>query len=252
MLAKISISDLAKLPESSFYVISNGKLVENWKSLTENDIFHVFPRILGGKGGFGSLLRSFGSQFYKSTNQDMCRDLTGRRLKDVKEEEKLKKYINKAHEREELKRKKAEQKYEKLKKLDSRNESGRPLHNFNDSEYVKTKQEIADKTEDAVTAGLKMAVAGTATKGSDAGTSSKGSDDQPGTSGTATTSRKRPADPITSKKPVVEVKKKKPDMWLGMNDFEDDSDSDSETQTTKTTAIVHDAAKSNSKRITDV
>lgn len=38
--------------------------------------------------GFGSLLRSFGSQFYKSTNQDACRDLSGRRIRDVNQEEK--------------------------------------------------------------------------------------------------------------------------------------------------------------------
>lgn len=36
----------------------------------------------------------------------MCRDLTGRRLADIKEEEKLRKWIEKAAEREEEKRRK--------------------------------------------------------------------------------------------------------------------------------------------------
>lgn len=241
----MNVSNLEKLPEGSFYVISNGKLVENWKILTKDDVFHVIPRVLGGKGGFGSLLRSFGSQFYKSTNQDMCRDLTGRRLKDVKEEEKLKKYINKAKERDELKRKKAEQKYEKLKKLDSRNEFGRMPHNFNDLEYGKTKQEIAEKTEDAVRAGLKMAT----------GSSTVGSDDKPDSCGTSTTTRKRPASPAVDKKSVVEIKKKKPDLWLGLNEYDDDSSSDSEISadhTTKTIAIVHDSGPSSSKISTDI
>lgn len=48
--------------------------------------------------GFGSLLRSF--RIHRSSNQLMCRDLSGRRLADVKEEEKLKKWISKASDRE--------------------------------------------------------------------------------------------------------------------------------------------------------
>lgn len=52
--------------------------------------------------GFGSLLRSF--RIHRSTNQLMCRDLSGRRLADIKEEEKLRKWIEKAGEREEEKR----------------------------------------------------------------------------------------------------------------------------------------------------
>ncbi len=48
--------------------------------------------------GFGSLLRSF--RIYRSTDQDMCRDLSGRRMRDIKEEEKLKSWISKKAERE--------------------------------------------------------------------------------------------------------------------------------------------------------
>ena len=79
---KISLLDLKKLPVGSFYVISNGKIVKKLEELTENDKFTVCPRVFGGKGGFGSLLRSF--RIYKSTNQDMCRDLSGRRMRDIK------------------------------------------------------------------------------------------------------------------------------------------------------------------------
>lgn len=48
--------------------------------------------------GFGSLLRSF--RMHRSTNQLMCRDLSGRRLSDVKEEERLRRWIEKKAERE--------------------------------------------------------------------------------------------------------------------------------------------------------
>ena len=60
--------------------------------------------ILGGKGGFGSLLRSF--RIHKSANQLMCRDLTGRRLADVKEEERVRKWVAKKEEREKSQKKK--------------------------------------------------------------------------------------------------------------------------------------------------
>jgi hypothetical protein len=43
-------------------------------------------RLCGGKGGFGTMLRSMGGRMasQKSTNLDACRDLSGRRLKTTK------------------------------------------------------------------------------------------------------------------------------------------------------------------------
>lgn len=48
---------------------------------------HVVPRLLGGKGGFGSQLRAAGGRMSsgKATNMDSCRDLSGRRLGTIKE-----------------------------------------------------------------------------------------------------------------------------------------------------------------------
>lgn len=48
---------------------------------------HVIPRMLGGKGGFGSQLRAAGGRMSsgKATNVDSCRDLSGRRLGTIKE-----------------------------------------------------------------------------------------------------------------------------------------------------------------------
>lgn len=50
------------------------------------------PRVLGGKGGFGSQLRAAGGRMssQKTSNNDSCRDLSGRRLSTVKE---AKKYV---------------------------------------------------------------------------------------------------------------------------------------------------------------
>ena len=50
------------------------------------------PRLRGGKGGFGSQLRAAGGRMssQKTSNNDSCRDLSGRRLSTVKE---AKKYV---------------------------------------------------------------------------------------------------------------------------------------------------------------
>lgn len=44
-------------------------------------------RVLGGKGGFGSQLRAAGGRMSRGqpTNNDSCRDLSGRRLSTLKE-----------------------------------------------------------------------------------------------------------------------------------------------------------------------
>ena len=41
---------------------------------------------MGGKGGFGSMLRAIGAQIEKTTNHEACRDLSGRRMRDVNNE----------------------------------------------------------------------------------------------------------------------------------------------------------------------
>lgn len=46
----------------------------------------LVPRLLGGKGGFGSQLRAAGGRMssQKTSNNDSCRDLSGRRLSTLK------------------------------------------------------------------------------------------------------------------------------------------------------------------------
>ena len=53
---------------------------------------HVTSRLLGGKGGFGALLRGQGRDGKITTNFDACRDLSGRRIRHQTAEEKLKTY----------------------------------------------------------------------------------------------------------------------------------------------------------------
>lgn len=77
--------------ESNFYLTSQGKKVSqtNYDYDRQSNI-NICPRILGGKGGFGSMLRAIGAQIEKTTNREACRDLSGRRLRDINEEKRMK------------------------------------------------------------------------------------------------------------------------------------------------------------------
>ncbi|CAK9859471.1 unnamed protein product [Sphagnum jensenii] len=62
----------------------------------------VVLRLRGGKGGFGSLLRGAATKAgqKKTSNFDACRDMSGRRLRHVNAEKKLKEWKAEAQERE--------------------------------------------------------------------------------------------------------------------------------------------------------
>lgn len=143
----------SKFSAEKFYVMHNGKIVEDFQAFINEYIgdclvkysFHL--RIRGGKGGFGSLLRSF--RVNKSTNKLMMRDLNGRRMASVDEEAKLKRYLEKQARKDiELK----EKRQAKLAKLTA----GPPKHQFEDQEYLSRREEIIEKTEDACEAGFAL------------------------------------------------------------------------------------------------
>ncbi|PSS05510.1 hypothetical protein PHLCEN_2v3792 [Hermanssonia centrifuga] len=125
----------------------------------------LIPRLRGGKGGFGSQLRAAGGRMssQKTSNNDSCRDLSGRRLSTIKEAKRLAEYIEN-----EPARKKAQQEAQKAKlealekKLgidrSSGSSSSDPLpprkHRLDDTEYLEESKEIVDNVKSAVTAGL--------------------------------------------------------------------------------------------------
>merc|ERR1719399_1951267 len=65
-------------------------------------MIRVLFRLLGGKGGFGALLRAQKGQGKKTTNFDSCRDLTGRRLRHSKAVERIKNWMEKKDKDDEL------------------------------------------------------------------------------------------------------------------------------------------------------
>ena len=90
----ISIQDVLNqsLPELDLDQVTvkcGGRLMVDFNSsITGGAFYHVTGKIMGGKGGFGSLLRAIGMQIEKTRNKEACRDLSGRRMRDVNNEKK--------------------------------------------------------------------------------------------------------------------------------------------------------------------
>ncbi|KIP10460.1 hypothetical protein PHLGIDRAFT_101108 [Phlebiopsis gigantea 11061_1 CR5-6] len=125
----------------------------------------LIPRLRGGKGGFGSQLRAAGGRMssQKTSNNDSCRDLSGRRLSTIKEAKRLAEYIESEPARQKAEKEAKRAKLEALERklgIDPSNpsSSSEPLagkkHRLDDSEYFNEHQEIVDKAKSAVAAGL--------------------------------------------------------------------------------------------------
>ncbi|XP_076312769.1 splicing regulator SDE2 [Tachypleus tridentatus] len=140
------------IPVNQFQIVVNKYYVKDEEFIEDGSVAQLVLLLPGGKGGFGSMLRAIGAQIEKTTNREACRDLSGRRLRDVNEEKRLKKWIAKQAERE---REAAERKKAKLERLRSM-----PKHNFYDPEYDQERSELPDKIDNALVQGLKSAESG--------------------------------------------------------------------------------------------
>ena len=137
--------------QENFYIVYNGRLVD--ENVTCHDGYiSIIPRLFGGKGGFGSMLRAIGAQIEKTTNREACRDLSGRRLRDINEEKRLKAWIEKQGKREE---EAAERKKKKLERLCTE-----PRHEFKDQTYERERSVLTERVGDAVEEGFKVATSG--------------------------------------------------------------------------------------------
>merc|ERR1719350_993430 len=110
------------MPDVEWRIEQNGKPVEDRESILEDTVVVVLPALAlpGGKGGFGSLLRSIGAQIEKTTNHEAMRDLSGRRQRDINNEQRLKEYVAKKADRQREELEKKEAKLQKLKRLAER------------------------------------------------------------------------------------------------------------------------------------
>lgn len=112
-----------------------------------NKNVHIIFRVFGGKGGFGSMLRAIGAQIEKTTNREACRDLSGRRLRDINEEKRLKTWLEKQKEREEETEDKKKKKLERMLVP--------PKHDFKDESYEQAMSDLSENVGSAVEAGFK-------------------------------------------------------------------------------------------------
>lgn len=92
------------------------------------------------------MLRAIGAQIEKTTNREACRDLSGRRLRDINEEKRLKSWIAAQADREREAEDRKQQKIERLCR--------KPKHEFKDEVYDKERSSLPEKVEDAVSQGF--------------------------------------------------------------------------------------------------
>lgn len=189
---------------SDYYLTQNGKRFDAPQIPLESVTapLRLVERLPGGKGGFGSMLRAIGAQIEKTTNREACRDLSGRRLRDINEEKRLKAYLDKQKEAPEDERAKLQKKIDKL--------LAKPKHEFHDEAYNRSRSDLTQNVGDAVQEGFRKAIE--VEKAGEAGLKRKAVDD--------------------GKKGKLAKKKAKGALWLGSDDLgsstDDSSDSDSE------------------------
>lgn len=134
--------------DNFFLTYSSGININLERNILCNETFFIYPKVLGGKGGFGSLLRAFGKQITKSMNKEACRDLTGRRIRTINRDKRLKDLIERKAER-------AKQKeIEKKERFERRKKEFEKKHDFHDPKYDEQKKKIAEDIDDAITKGL--------------------------------------------------------------------------------------------------
>ncbi len=188
----------------------------------------------GGKGGFGSMLRALGAQIEKTTNREACRDLSGRRLRDINEEERLKKYVAKKAQREQEQEEKRRDRMTRLQRL----ANGENKHEFHDPDYIRQREEATDRVHDAMESLKKREKDGKEAAGSSssvaASSSSSSSDPQPSTSGLKRKAEPETEGPEQKKKAASKAK----DVWVGVelseSDLESSSDEEEDSGESKT------------------
>ncbi|EDW81206.1 uncharacterized protein Dwil_GK11149 [Drosophila willistoni] len=204
-----SIEEVTHMQPDEYYLIDNtGKRLTETQDLHHDDSIqiHCVLRQLGGKGGFGSMLRAIGAQIEKTTNREACRDLSGRRLRDINEEKRVRAWLEKQDEREREAEERKKRKIEKLLAV--------PKHEFKDEQYDEARANLTEKVNNAFEEGLKQ------TKPESEPSSSKGA-----------VKRK------SGEQSGATKAKKKPALWIGDDLSGSGSDSDDSEASVKAVAI---------------
>lgn len=121
---------------------------------------HLLLRLLGGKGGFGSLLRGAATKAgqKKTNNFDACRDMSGRRLRHVNAEKRLEEW--KAEEEERRLEKVAEEFLKKKAKVGKKGVGDSAAQKYVEKyreESARCVAEVEESVRDAVMKGKRKA-----------------------------------------------------------------------------------------------
>jgi len=92
------------------------------------------------------MLRAIGAQIEKTTNHEACRDLSGRRMRDLNNEKKIREWVARQAEREREKEERRKARLERRRAV--------PKHNFSDPNYEHQMSTVSDDIRDSVTVGL--------------------------------------------------------------------------------------------------
>ncbi|KAJ6639854.1 Replication stress response regulator SDE2 [Pseudolycoriella hygida] len=140
------IQEQLGLKPDDYYLTQNGRRINE---ISPSFDIHANLRLVGGKGGFGSMLRAIGAQIEKTTNREACRDLSGRRLRDINEEKRLKTWLDAQKDRDQEIVDKRRKKIEKLQ--------AKPKHCFKDEAYEQARADMTQNVADSVEEGFRAA-----------------------------------------------------------------------------------------------
>ncbi|XP_067115093.1 splicing regulator SDE2 isoform X2 [Osmerus mordax] len=194
-----------------FYIKKNGRLSGLDDKLQDGAVYRLEPRLCGGKGGFGSMLRALGAQIEKTTNREACRDLSGRRLRDVNHEKEMAEWLKKQADRD------AEKEQRRLERLQRK--LAEPKHQFTDPKYERQCHDLSERLEDSVLKGMQASSSGLVKV-----------EEAP--------SRKRPT-PNKGRKAT-----KKKCLWTGASGLDDLNDSSEEDESTDSEASASTSSSS--------
>ena len=136
-----------------FYVSSIDYPEKNCDIIYQQSIFvNLQLRQLGGKGGFGSMLKTIGSQISKTKNKDSCRNLQGERILTVNKTKNAAKAQDEAN-----KDIKKESEVEKLEKRLDKVSTDNIKVSKNSAKYHQEHENIIKKNEKAIFKGIEAA-----------------------------------------------------------------------------------------------
>ncbi|KAF9387929.1 hypothetical protein CPC16_006772 [Podila verticillata] len=189
--------------------------------------FGLTLRMAGGKGGFGSMLRAQGGRMSSQkgpSNTDACRDLSGRRIKTVKDAKNMAEYLRQQPEREKAKKESLKRKIEEKQEL-----ANRPTrkHRFEDTKFFDETEEQVEDVKSAVAAAIKESLKASSSSSNGSGSGSDSGVVSPPSSGSDVKGK--------GKAKVVAPVVKKPaaksmSMWDDMSDYESSEEEGGENE----------------------